>query len=100
MLSKKSKKPGSLFYLRIIILLVVLHVTTLTGIKAQCISNNEIQLTVLCTGNGLALLKGSTPSANGNYTYAWEKNADGNCGNGGFSRILPEQMLQHVSGEL
>ena len=88
MLSQKTKKSASLFYFRILILLIVLHAFTFSCLKAQCISNNEIQIAPLCIGNGLAVLKGSVPKGgSGNYSYAWERNPDGNCGNGGFSRI-------------
>jgi len=88
MLSQKTRKSASLFYFRILILLIVLHAFTFSCLKAQCISNNEIQIAPLCIGNGLAVLKGSVPrGGSGNYSYAWERNPDGNCGNGGFSRI-------------
>jgi gliding motility-associated-like protein len=88
MFLKTSKKQASLIHLRIIIALIFLQLFNPFLIRAQCISNNSIQLVASCTVNGLAMLKGSTPTGgNGNYTYAWEKNKDKNCDKGKFTRI-------------
>src|SRR5688572_25419172 len=85
---QKLKASPSIKYIRILIPLVLLHCFTPLILKAQCITNNEIELGALCIGNGLAVLKGSTPKGgNGNYTYTWEKNTKGNCSNKDFVRI-------------
>ena len=85
MLSKQSENFRSFKYIRILIPLVLLFCFTPVILKAQCITNNEIELTALCIGNGLAVLKGSIPKGGtGNYTYTWEKNTKGNCANKEF----------------
>ena len=88
MLSKQSEDTRSSKCIGILIPLALLCCFAPAILKAQCITNNEIELAALCTGNGLAVLKGSIPKGGtGNYTYTWEKNTKGNCANKEFVRI-------------
>ena len=97
MLSKQSENFRSFKYIRILIPLVLLFCFTPVILKAQCITNNEIELTALCIGNGLAVLKGSTPKGGtGNYTYTWEKNTKGNCANKEFVVIAGATGTDYV----
>ena len=78
--TKTSKLQYQLCYIRSITALFILSWFSPIILNAQCISNNEIELQAVCTGTGLAVLKGSNPKGgNGNFTYKWEKNARGNC---------------------
>jgi gliding motility-associated-like protein len=95
--AKTSKLQPPLSYIRSIIALFILNCFYPTILNAQCISNNKIDLQAICTGTGLALLKGSSPKGgNGNFTYKWERNTHGDCKKDKFVTIAGATTADYI----